>query len=132
MPADVIGHKQEPADLADRLDVLRADESKAKAAMRRLVGAEADDPLLGDPPALVIDADHLRSHIHTHPELALYGPMIALARAQAQEAEAAKRPDWGVELSYARRAAAYSDMVSLQFSVSLPLFSASRHDPVIR
>jgi len=132
MPADVIGPKQEAADLADRLDVLRADESKAKAGLRRLVGAEADEPLLGDPPALVIDADHLRSHIHTHPELALYGPMIALARAQAQEAEAAKRPDWGVELSYARRAAAYSDMVSLQFTVSLPLFSSNRQDPLVR
>jgi len=132
MPADVIGPRQEAADLADRLDVLRADESKAKAGLRRLVGAEADEPLLGDPPAFIIDADHLRSHIHTHPELALYGPMIALARAQAQEAEAAKKPDWGVEFSYARRAAAYSDMVSLQFTVSLPLFSSSRQDPVIR
>lgn len=131
MPADVIGPKQEAADLADRLDVLRADELKAKAGLRRLSGADADEPLLGDPPAFVIDADHLRSHVHTHPVLALYGPMIALASAQAQEAEAAKKPDWGVEFSYARRAATYSDMVSLQFTVSLPLFSASRQDPLI-
>jgi outer membrane protein TolC len=131
-PADVIGPKQEAADLADRLDELRADELKAKASLRRLVGADADEPLVGDPPAFVIDADHLRTQIHTHPELALYGPMIALAGAQAQEAEAAKHPDWGVELSYARRAAVYSDMVSLQFTVSLPLFSANRQNPLIR
>jgi len=132
MPADVIGPKQEAADLADRLDVLRADESKAKAGLRRLVGADADEPLLGDPPTFVIDADHLRSHVHAHPELVLYERMIAVAQAQAQEAEAAKKPDWGVEFSYAHRAAAYSDMVSLQFTVSLPLFSATRQDPVIR
>jgi outer membrane protein TolC len=131
MPADVIGPRQEAADLADRFDVLRADDSKAKANLRRLVGASADEALLGDPPAFVIDADHLRSHVHMHPELALYGPMIALARAQAQGAEAARQPDWGVEFSYARRAAAYGDMVSLQFSVSLPLFSANRQDPLI-
>lgn len=130
-PADVIGPRQEAVDLADRLDELRADESKAKASLRRLVGADADEPLLGDPPAFAIDADHLRSHVHTHPELAVYGPMIALAVAQAHEAEAAKKPDWGVELSYARRAAAYSDMVSLQFTVSLPLFSTGRQDPLI-
>src|SRR5258706_5103717 len=130
-PADVIGPKLEAADLADRLDVLRADELKAKAGLRRLVGTDGDDPLTGDPPELVIDADQLRSHLHMHPELALFGRMIALARAQAQEAQAAKRPDWGVELSYARRAAAYSDMVSLQFTLSLPLFSANRQDPLI-
>jgi outer membrane protein TolC len=132
MPADVIGPKQEAADLADRLDVLRADESKARANLRRFVGTDADEPLVGDPPAFVIDAEHLRSHVHAHPELAVYEPMIALARAQAQEAEAAKRPDWGVELDYARRTAVYSDMVSLQFTVSLPLFSTSRQDPLIR
>ncbi len=130
-PADVIGPKQEAADLADRLDVLRADELKATASLRRLIGADADEALLGDPPTFVIDADHLRSHVHMHPELAVYGPMIALARAQAQEAEATKKPDWGVELIYARRAAVYSDMVSLQFTVSLPLFSANRQNPLI-
>lgn len=130
-PADVIGPKQEAADLADRLDALQADESKAKANLRRWVGFDADEPLMGDPPTLAIDPEHLRSHVHTHPELAAYEPMIALAQAQAQEAEAAKRPDWDVELGYARRAAVYSDMVSLQFTVSLPLFSASRQNPVV-
>lgn len=130
-PADVIGPRQEAADLADQLDVLHADEIKAKAVLRRLVGTDADEPLLGGPPAFVIDANQLRSHVHTHPELAVYGPMIARAAAQAQEAEAAKKPDWGVELSYARRAAAYSDMVSLQFTVSLPLFSSGRQDPLV-
>ena len=130
-PADAIGPKQEAADLADRLDALHADESKARASLRRLVGPDADEPLQGEPPKLVIDAGHLRSHVHTHPELAVYGPMIALAQAQSQEAEASKKPDWGVELSYARRAPAYSDMVSLQFTLSLPLFSSSRQDPLI-
>jgi outer membrane protein TolC len=129
--ADVIGPKQEAADLADRLDVLHADDLKARASLRRLIGADGNEPLEGEPPTFAIDADQLRSHVHTHPELAVYGPMIALAQAQAQEAEATKRPDWGVELSYARRAPAYSDMVSLQFVVSLPLFSVSRQDPLI-
>jgi cobalt-zinc-cadmium efflux system outer membrane protein len=69
--------------------------------------------------------------VHTHPELAVYGPMIALARAETQEAEASKKPDWGVEVSYEHRAPVYSDMVSLQFTLSLPLFSSSRQDPLI-
>lgn len=130
-PADVIAPKQEAADLADRLDGLRADDQKARAALRRLLGTDGDEPLAGEPPMFTIDVDHLRSHVHTHPELAAYGPMIALAQAQAREAEAAKRPDWGVELGYAKRAAAFSDMVSLQFTLSLPLFTSSRQDPLI-
>jgi outer membrane protein TolC len=129
--ADVIAPKQEAADLADRLDALHAEDLKARAAMRRFVGADGDAPLAGAAPMLVIDGNHLRSHVHTHPELAVYGPMIALAQAQVREAEAAKRPDWGVELSYAKRAAVYSDMVSLQFTVSLPFFSSTRQDPLI-
>ena len=131
MPADVIGPKQEAADLADRLDALHAEDLKAKASLRRLVGADGDEPMQGEAPKFVIDAEHLRSHVHTHPELAVYGPMIALAQAEAQEAEASKKSDWGVELSYEHRAPAYSDMVSLQFTLSLPLFSSSRQDPLI-
>jgi outer membrane protein, heavy metal efflux system len=129
-PADVIAPKLEAADLADRLDGLRADDQKARAALRRLLGTDGDEPLAGEPPKFAIDVDHLRSHVHTHPELAAYDPMIALAQAQAREAEAAKRPDWGVELSYAKRAAEFSDMVSLQFTLSLPLFASSRQDPL--
>jgi outer membrane protein, heavy metal efflux system len=131
LPADVIGPKQEAADLADRLDALHADDLKARASLRRFVGVDGDEVLQGEPPKFVIDAEHLRSHVHAHPELAVYGPMIALAHAKAQEAEASKKPDWGVELSYARRAPAYSDMVSLQFTLSLPLFSSGRQDPLI-
>lgn len=130
-PADVIAPKQEAADLADRLDGLHADDQKARAALRRLLGTDADEPLAGKPPMLAIDVDHLRSHVHTHPELAAYGPLITLAQAQAREAEAAKRPDWGVELGYAKRAAAFSDMVSLQFTFSLPVFASTRQDPLI-
>jgi outer membrane protein TolC len=130
-PADVIAPKEEAADLADRLDALRADDLKARAALSRFLGTDGDETLAGEPPPFAIDADQLRSHVHTHPELAVYGPMIALAQAQVSEAAAAKRPDWGVELSYAKRAVPFSDMVSLQFTVSLPFFSSTRQDPLI-
>ena len=130
-PADVIAPQEEAADLGDRLDALRADDLKARAALRRLLGTDGDETLTGEPPPFAIDADQLRSHVHTHPELAVFGPMIALAQAQVSEAAAAKRPDWGVELSYAKRAVPFSDMVSLQFTVSLPFFSSTRQDPLI-
>lgn len=131
MPADIVAPRQEAADLADRLDAVHAEATKASATLRRWVGAAADEPLQGIPPALELDLDYLKSHVHAHPEIAVYQPQIALAQAQLQEAEANKHPDWGVELSYAQRAAPFSNMVSLQFTVSLPVFAGDRQDPLI-
>lgn len=130
-PADLIAPRQEAADLDDRLDSLQAEGLKARAGLRRLLGPAGDAPLEGDPPAFAIDADQLRSHVLTHPDLALYGPMIQAAQARVHAAEAAKVPDWSVELSYANRASQYSDMVSVQFTLALPVFAATRQDPLV-
>lgn len=132
MPADVVEPKQEAADIADRRDELAGQIAKAKAVLRRWVGAAAAEPLTGEPPKLGVDFAHLREHVHEHPDLAVFAPMAEMAQAQVHEAEAAKRPDWGVELAYGRRGSAYSDMVSLQFTLDLPLFTKNRQDPQIR
>jgi outer membrane protein TolC len=57
--------------------------------------------------------------------------MTQMAQAEVHEAEANKRPDWGVEVAYGRRGSAFSDMVSLQFTLDLPLFAKNRQDPKI-
>jgi cobalt-zinc-cadmium efflux system outer membrane protein len=132
MPADTVAPKQEAAEIADRRDALASELAISKATLKRWTGVAADEPLVGTPPALVLDADHLRGHVHEHPDLAVYVPMTQMAQAQVHEAEAAKRPDWGVELSYGRRGSAFSDMVSLQFTVDLPLFTRTRQDPQIQ
>jgi cobalt-zinc-cadmium efflux system outer membrane protein len=131
MPADLVAPKQEAAEIADRRDELASEIAKSKATLRRWLGPAGDEPLAGDPPALALDTEHLRGHIHEHPELAMFVPMTQMAQAQVHEAEAAKRPDWGVELSYGRRGSAFSDMVSLQFTLDLPLFARTRQDPQI-
>jgi cobalt-zinc-cadmium efflux system outer membrane protein len=131
MPADLVGPKQEAADLADRRDELDSEIAKSKAMLKRWVGAAAEEPLEGDPPALTLDAEHLQTHVHEHPELAVYVPMMEMAQAEVHEAEAMKRPDWGVELAYGRRGGAFSDMVSLQFTLGLPLFPRTRQNPQI-
>ena len=132
MPADTVIPGQEAAEIADQRDELAAEIAKSKAVLKRWVGAAAEDPLQGEPPALTLDSQHLREHVHEHPDLAVFVPMAQMAQAQVHEAEATKRPDWGVELAYGRRGAAYSDMVTLQFTVGLPLFSRTRQDPTIQ
>jgi outer membrane protein TolC len=130
-PVDLIAPQQEAADLEDRRDALQAEVIKARASLQRLLGTPGQETLAGGPPDFALDTEQLRSHVHAHPELAVYGPMIAVAHARIHEAEAAKVPDWSVELSYARRAPEYSDMVSLQFTLALPFFAATRQDPLI-
>jgi outer membrane protein, heavy metal efflux system len=130
-PADVIEPKQEAAEIADRRDALAGDIAQANSRLKRWVGAAAAEGLAGDPPALSVDTDLLRGHVHEHPELAVFVPMTLKAQAEVHEAEAAKKPDWGVELSYGRRGSDFSDMISLEVTIGLPIFGASRQDPLI-
>jgi cobalt-zinc-cadmium efflux system outer membrane protein len=131
MPADVVVPRQEAAEIADRRDELAAQIAKSKAMLKRWVGAAAEESLAGQPPPLTLDAEHLHEHVHEHPDLAVFVPMTQMAQAEVHEAEAMKRPDWGVELAYGRRGAAFSDMVSLQFTLDLPIFASTRQDPQI-
>jgi outer membrane protein TolC len=131
LPADAVMPKQEAAELADRRDELNAAIAKSKAELRRYLGSAGDDPLATDTPQLVIDTAYLRTHVHEHPELAAFAPKLALAQAEVNVAEATRQPDWGVELAYAKRGPAFSDMVSMQITVGLPLFARTRQTPEI-
>jgi cobalt-zinc-cadmium efflux system outer membrane protein len=129
--ADVIEPKQEAAEIADRRDALAGDIAQANSMLKRWVGSAAEEGLAGEPPALAVDTNLLRGHVHEHPELAVFVPMTERAQAEVHEAEAAKRPDWGLELSYGRRGSDFSDMVSLEVTIGLPIFGGSRQDPLI-
>ena len=95
------------------------------------MGDPADAPLAGDPPPLVADPARLHETLERHAELAAFEPMVRMAAAEAREAEARKRGDWGWEVSFAKRGPAYSDMMSFQVSFELPLFASTRIDPQV-
>lgn len=129
--SDTVMPKQEAAQLADTRDELERDLAKARAELRRLIGPQGNEPLAGDPPPFVIDANAFRQQVHLHPELATFGPANQKAAAEVREAEAAKKPDWGVEVAYQQRAPRFGDMVSVQLSFDLPIFTGSRQEPRI-
>ncbi|WP_374358341.1 TolC family protein, partial [Chitinimonas sp.] len=129
--ADAIAPRQEAVMLAERRDELARDLAISKSALRRWLGAAGDEPLLGEPPSYPIDGTHLQHRLDLHPELAVFSPMAAMARAEVKEAEAGRRPDWGVEFAYQHRAPQYGDMVSVQFSFDLPIFQSTRQSPQI-
>lgn len=131
-PSDALMARQEALLLADRQDDLARDMARADATLRRWTGQTEPQPLAGEPPQFADDPDTWRAHLHHHPDLQRLLPEADRARAELREAEAARRPDWGVELAYQNRGDAFGDMMSLQVSADLPLFSRTRQTPQIR
>lgn len=129
--ADALLPKQETLALANRRDDLQRDIAVADAALRRWTGI-ATPMLSGEPPLFTLNPEALRQHVQHHPELQRFKSMEDMARSQLHEAEAARHPDWGVELAYQKRGPDFGDMVSMQISADLPVFTGSRQDPQIR
>ena len=129
--ADSLAPKQEAALLAEQEDELERSRVQARAALRRWIGAAADQSLSGAWPSWSVDDPGYRHSLQHHPELQAFDPMTEEAQAQVRLAEADKRPDWSWELAYQKRGEAFGDMVSVQFSFDLPLFAANRQDPQI-
>ncbi len=129
LPADALMAKQDALLLADRRDELMRDAAKARAMLRRWIGDAAAAPLAGEPPHWSASADHIRAQLPHHAELSVYEPMKQMAQAEAQEAQADTKGDWGWELVYSKRNPTYGDMVSFQLSFDLPLWSGVRQTP---
>lgn len=129
--ADAVMPKQEAAQLADRRDELARELARARASLRRYVGVDADESLAGEPPMLTVDAVQFHQYLHQHPELQAFGAETRKAEAEVREAAAMKRPDWGVELAFQRRAPQFGNMVSLQFTFDLPVSPSTRQEPLI-
>ena len=130
LPAERMMARQESLALADRRDDAKRDIAKARAALRRWVGARADESLAGEPPDLAVRAQQLRDDLHRHAEIAPYAAMQAAAQAEVGEADAEQRGDWAWELVYSRRPQ-YSDMMSIQLSFDLPWQAGQRQQPQV-
>lgn len=129
--ADTVMPRQEAAMIDERRDELTARRLQAMATLRRWLGEAADLPLEGNSPDWNLARDTLTHTLHQHPELALFEPKTKVLDAELAETQASKRPDWGVDFAYQRRAPEYGDMVSVQLRFDLPIFSGSRQDPQI-
>jgi outer membrane protein TolC len=131
--SDALSTQAAAADLDDRLLDAQRELATARAELARWIGSAAHRPLA--PPPLLAElpapAAELLFGLHHHAALLGYDAKIAAARSEIAVASAAKRPDWSTELDYAKRGRGFSDMVSLQFQVALPLFSGTRQNPMI-
>ncbi|HSC09433.1 MAG TPA: TolC family protein [Rhodanobacteraceae bacterium] len=131
--ADGIAAKTAQAMLADRISQAEREAEDARSEFVRWLPEAGERPLgdapdwgvLGrDPDSLVADAAH-------HRQLLAYDAAEQMANSEVALARAEKHPDWSVEFDYAQRGPHYSNMISLEFRVGLPLFAGSRQDPAI-
>jgi len=131
--ADGIAAKAAQAMLADRISQVEREVAEARAEFARWLPNASEQPL-GDAAnwsELGVDPDSLVANATHHRELLAYAAAEQVATTDVALARAEKRPDWSVEFDYAQRGPRYSNMISLEFRMGLPLFAGSRQDPMI-
>jgi outer membrane protein TolC len=116
--------------LLDRRAEFDKQAARAQAMLTRWLGEAARRPLSPLLPVLPSPENTAATDTHAphHPHLQSLQRQIDIAQSEADLAKAATKPDWGVELSYAQRGPAYSNMLSLQVSIDLPLFADRRQN----
>ena len=129
-PSQALEPEQLRGAIADRRAELQAEVTKARARLARLTG-DPDVDVYGEAPVLEVDGQALRAHVAALPRLQALDARVRTAGADVTLAQADKRPDWRVGTSYGRRDPAFGDMVSVTFSIDLPLFGKRRQDPLI-
>jgi outer membrane protein TolC len=131
--ADALAARALRATLADKQLEIDRMARRAEAMLTRWLGADAAREPISPPQVRYIGhhETNLEAQLDKHPHLAMYAPMVEMARAELRLAESAKKPDWSVEVSYAQRGPAYENMATIMFRMDLPIFQGSRQDPSI-
>jgi len=133
--ADVLAARVAQGMIDDRASELNRQLQNAAVRLERWIGTAAQQPLVGRPDIgmlrfdlAALDTASLGAHLAHHPEIAVLGKQEQIAQAEARLAKANEKPDWTVEVSYLRRGAAFSDMVSVGVSVPLQWDRRNRQD----
>lgn len=135
MLPDHVLARQAAIQLADQRDDTQRDLIKASAVLQRFTQTDlTDKPLMvgGQLPDWHIDANRLQRQLQQSPYIQMLAAQGQLADAQIAAAQAKNKPDIGVEVAWQHRAPAYGDMLALQASVELPVFSSRRVVPQIQ
>lgn len=102
----------------------------AQSTLARWAGPDVDvvPASLPDIGQVRLDPDSLDSQLAHHPEIVVLDRQEAVARTEAQLAEANRHPDWSVEVSLQHRGQGYSNMLSVGVSVPLQWDRKNRQD----
>lgn len=131
--ADALAAEVTLAELQSRLLRMQSEARQASFELARWIDSDAARPLtplpslddLPTPPAALLQT------AHEHGPLLTFQSQIDAARLDVDYAKAERRPDWSAQLAFAKRGPDFSDMVSLEFRIGLPLFAKNRQNPQI-
>ena len=128
--ADVFAAHGVLAGLDDRTSEYKRRIATAKIGLARWIGEGAEAPLDAKPAidAIRLDTGALDQALSHHPQIAILSKQIDVASTEARIAQANKKADWSVELSYSQRGSSYSNMVSIGVSVPLQWDQEKRQD----
>lgn len=129
-PAQVLAGREAVAKLEDRRDELVSAVARARVELTRWTG-ETEPDVAGAIPDFTVDPAGLRATLQKHPTYVLAAATVDRADADLKVAEAERRPDFGVDLSYQRRDPRFGDYVSAGVTIGLPLFKTRRQEPLI-
>jgi outer membrane protein TolC len=128
--ADVFAAHSARVALEDQASELGRRVANARTMLARWVG---DEPALSisDKPAMDsihLDSSALDTQLGHHPQIAILTRREQIAATEVQLAQADRKADWSVELSYGVRGPAYSNMVSIGVSVPLQWDQRNRQE----
>ena len=128
--ADVFAARTAVAQIEDRIAQADLQIATAKSRLARWIGDSASLPL-GSAPAMdaaTVESTGVEVHALHHPQIDLLLKQEQVARAEVDVTQANKRADWSAELMYSQRGPAYSNMISINFSIPLQLDRKNRQD----
>ena len=128
--ADVFAARSAVASVDDRIQQTQTLVQTAQTRLVRWVGPEGNRALATPPDlgTVPLQMDRLEALLEGHPHATLLARQAAAARADADVAQSEQRPDWTMELMVNQRGPAYSNMVSINFSVPLQLNQSKRQN----
>ncbi len=128
--ADVFAARTLVAQLDERLQLIAQNIAIAQTRLVRWVGPMGRQALAAAPDLsqVTLNSTSLNERLQNHPHLAMLEKQEALARAEADIAQTEKKSDWSMELMFSQRGPAYSNMISINFSLPLQNNQAMRQD----
>jgi outer membrane protein TolC len=128
--AEIFAARSAVAALEDRSSEIGRRIRTARTALARWVGDAADASLAGKPDidAIRLDPRTLATELAHHPQISSLAKQAEIASTEAKLAQASKKADWSLEVTYSQRGSAYSNMVSVGVAVPLQWDQKNRQD----
>lgn len=116
--------------LENRIDTAQAQLQGASAELSRWLG-EPTVSSAGEAPSLdelPVSAARLLASLDLQGPLLAWRAREAVAEAEVALSAASRKPDWSLGAAYGQRVGDRSDMLMLEWSMDLPLFTGNRQD----